>query len=152
MENGRQFKVNLYRRSVGEKVPVEVQRGTQTRTISVSVVERDDDPTRFASMVRPDKNLIPQLGVLCLDMDRRIQAMLPPMRKEGGVVVAARSADAPYSDDALLPGDVIHALNGKTVKNLKGLKSELSKLGAAEPVTFQVERSGRLRFVAFQLD
>lgn len=152
MENGRQFKVNLYRRSVGDKVPVEIQRGTQTRTIKVSVVERDDDPARFASMVRPDKNLIPKLGVLCLDMDRRIQAMLPPMRKEGGVVVAARAADAPYSDDGLMPGDVIHALNGKTVKNLQGLKSELSKLGAAEPVTFQVERDGRLRFVAFLLD
>jgi len=152
MENGRQFKVNLYRRTVGDKVPVQIQRGTETRTITVAIVELGDDPARFSSMVRPDTNLIPELGVLCLDMNRQIQAMLPPLRIEGGVVVAARAADAPHSDDGLIPGDVIHSMNGLPVRDLRALKSGLGRLGPADPVTFQVEREGRLRFVAFQLD
>ena len=42
MENGRQFQVNLYRRTVGERVTLRVQRGSEITDFEVRVVERPD--------------------------------------------------------------------------------------------------------------
>ena len=43
MENGRQFRINVYTRGVGEQVAVELQRGSRTLTVRVPVVERASD-------------------------------------------------------------------------------------------------------------
>src|SRR5579863_2883993 len=58
MENARQLEVNLYGRLIGEKVPLEILRGDQKLTFEVEVIERDDDPMRFADLVNPEKNII----------------------------------------------------------------------------------------------
>ena len=38
---------------------------------------------------RPEENLIPKLGLLALNVDRRIKSLLPNLRVDTGVVVAA---------------------------------------------------------------
>jgi len=62
MENGRQFDVNLYSRSVGDHVILEIQRGEIDKIIKVEIRERPNDPGRFSDMVSPERNLIPKLG------------------------------------------------------------------------------------------
>lgn len=152
MENGRQLEVNLYGRPVGEKVTLEIMRGSERKTIEVPVIERADDPARFINLANPEKNLVPSLGVLCLDLTRPVLQMMPPLRIDGGVVVAARAADAPYANDGLLPGDVIHQVNGNRIRDLKALQAEIDKLRSGSAAVFQVERGGRLKFVAFEID
>ncbi len=152
MENGRQFDVNLYRRPIGEEVNLDIIRKTGPLTLRVTVVERSDDPSRFSDLVKPDKNLIPKLGILAVDIDRTILQMLPPLRQEDGVVVAARAADAPFDTDGLQPGDVIHAMNQSPIRDLKTLQDLVRRLRAGDPVVFHVERSGRLQFIAFEVD
>ncbi|MFQ5510845.1 MAG: trypsin-like peptidase domain-containing protein [Candidatus Krumholzibacteriia bacterium] len=152
MENGRQFDVNLYRHAIGDEVTLDVIRESGPATLRATVVERQDDPTRFSDYVRPDKNLIPKLGILAVDLDRTILQMLPPLRQEDGVVVAARAADAPFDASGLQAGDVIHAMNRDPVHDLKSLRERVRKLRAGDPVVFQVERSGRMKYIAFEVD
>ncbi|MBI3696976.1 MAG: trypsin-like peptidase domain-containing protein [Acidobacteria bacterium] len=152
MENARQLEVNLYRRPIGEKVALEVLRGSEKLTLEVPVIEREDDPQRFADMVNPEDNLVPKLGILGIEIDRKIAEMLPDLRKEYGVVVAARAARSPYSGNGPQPGDVIYAINGVTTKSIAGLRSALANLKAGEPVVLQIERSGRLMFLALELE
>ena len=122
MENARQLQVNLYSRAVGETVRLAVLRGAAERTFFVAVIERADDPQRFRSMIHPDRNLVPALGILGLDLDRNVRAMLPPLRRRTGVVVAATTADAVLArDGALSPGDVIYAVNEHEIPNLAEL-------------------------------
>ncbi len=152
MENGRQFDVNLYRRAVGDTVMVEVVRGGQMLKYPVAVAERDDDPTRFADMVSADRNIVPRLGVLALDIDERIASMIGELRFPHGVLVAKRSADSPSSEQALEPGDVIVAVNGAPVKALADLRSIVGRMPARTPVVFQVQRFGQLMFIALELE
>ncbi|MFQ5864481.1 MAG: trypsin-like peptidase domain-containing protein [bacterium] len=152
MENGRQFDVNLYRRSIGDLVTLELLRGTQKLTVQVSVIEREDDPERFAELVSPERNLIPKLGILGIELDSKIAKMLPPLRKATGVVVATRSADAPYWQNGLLPGDVIYSINGDPIAGLVELRSAIANLKVFDPVVVQVERRGQLMFIAFELE
>jgi serine protease Do len=152
MENGRQFEVNLYRRAVGDTVTVEVLRGGQTLKFPVAIAERDDDPARFAEMVTPERNIVPRLGVLALDIDERVASMLGELRVPRGVLVAKISADAPKSEQTLEIGDVIVSFNGVPVVALADLRSAVGRLPARAPVVIQVQRLGQLMFVAFEVE
>ena len=151
MENGRQFEVNLYRRAVGDTVVVEVMRGERPLKFHVAVAEREDDPTRFADLVSPDRNVVPRLGVLALDIDERIAQMIGELRVPHGVLVAAKSGDSPSGEQALEPGDVIISVNGTPAKALADLRSIVGRLPANASVVFQVQRFGQLMFVALEL-
>jgi len=152
MENGRQFDVNLYRRAIGDMVTLEVLRGSERSTVRVSVIERPGDPDRFAAMVSPERNLIPKLGILAIELNREIAQMLPHLRKETGVVVAARAAAAPYWESGFLPGDVIYSINRVAIKSLAELRAAVSELKVYEPVVVQIEREGKLMYLAFELE
>jgi len=153
MENARQFEVNLYPRGVGETVRVEVLRGDQRTVYTVSPVERPGDPDRFQQMVRPAEHLVSRLGILGLNLTADVAPMLPGLRTRQGVVVAASTQQAPrFRDDQLLPGDVIRALNGRSIGNLTGLRAALDELGAGHAVVLQVDRGGELRYVSFVLE
>jgi serine protease Do len=153
MENGRQFQVNFYTRGVGETVRLEVLRGERRLTLRVPVVERSDDPMRFAGLVRPEDHLILRLGVLALNIDERIAAMLPDLQEPGGVVVAAVAADAPVSrQGSLQAGDVILAVNTRRVNTLAELRAVLGELKPGAAGVLQIERSGRRMFLAYTLE
>ena len=152
MENGRQFDVNLYGHPVGEAVPIEVLRGDERLTFQVPVIERPDDVNRFSLMVTPDENLVRRLGILAVDLDSRTAAMLPRLRSESGVVVAARSPDATTGAVALAPGDVIHAINGEPVTDLAQLRSMINRFTPGAPVVLQLERRGQFMYLAFEME
>jgi len=152
MENGRQFEVNLYRRAVGDVVNVEVLRDGKTLKYPVAVAEREDDAARFADMVSPERNIVPRLGVLALDIDERVASMIGELRVPRGVLVAAIASDAPAAEHALEAGDVIVALNGSPVTTLADLRSSVARLATRAPLVLQVQRNGQLMFVAFELE
>ncbi len=150
MENGRQLTVNLYQKPVGERVLVHVLRGTDTLEVSVEVVNRADDPGRFTDFVSADENLIPELGILALDLDDRIATMFPNLRIPSGVVVAGRALDAPFWNEGFIPGDIIHQINGIELTGLGQLRDIVGRLRPLEPVVAQVERNGHLFYLPFE--
>ena len=153
MENGWQFQVNLYPRAVGDVVELEVLRGSVRLTFSAAPVERPGGPDRFRTMVRPDEHLVSQLGILDLSLDADVASMLPPLRRQRGVVVAASAGGALLGRAGdLLAGDVIYAINQQAVANLSALRAALSTLSRGEAVVLQVERRGQLMFLAFRLE
>ena len=153
MENGRQFDVNLYRRSGGETVSLEVLRGGDTLQVEVQVAERQEFEDRFSALVTPEDNLIHKLGILGLDLTPEIARYLPRLRLTSGVVVASGAANLSWrAGDRFQPGDVIHAVNRYTVRNLEELRRVLADLEAYDPVVVQIERRGQFRFLAFELE
>ncbi len=153
MENARQFLVNLYSQRIGAFVELEVLRGTSQVTFSVAPIERRGDPGRFEGMVTAEEHLVPRLGILALNLTPQVSAMLPALRQPRGVVVAVSSANAvPVRGEPLLPGDVIHAVNGNPVGSLVGLRTALDQVGAGEPAVIQVERAGQFLYVTLVLE
>ena len=152
MENARQFDVNLYRHAVGDSVSLDVLRGTERTKVSVAVSERADDPDRFLEMVTPDRNLVPRLGILGIDVDNRIAAMLTNPRRTGGVLVAAQAADSLSTASGLMPGDVILGVNKQPILGLAGLRTALDTLAPRTPCVVQVQRGPRLMFIAFEIE
>jgi serine protease Do len=152
VEDARRFGVNLFRHPVGATVSLEILRGTEKIAIQVVTVERTEDPGSYLDLVRPDRNLVPELDVLGVDVDDTIAQMLHPLRRDNGVLVAAMSAGAAPPANRFQPGDVIHAINWTPVGSLAELRKAVAGLKDGDPVVVQIERQGMLRFVAFEID
>jgi serine protease Do len=152
MENARQLEVGLYRFPVGDKVSLEVLRGADRLTMDVAVTAEDDDPQRFADLVDPEKNLIPELGILGVEIDKRLAPLLGDLRKQYGIVVAARASGTEGLEMDLRPGDVIYSINNEPTATIAALRQMLTHLKSGDPVVMQVEREGRLLYVAFETE
>jgi serine protease Do len=151
MENGRQMDVNLYRRGVGDVVRLDVARAGQRRTIQVPIVEREEDPARFAHMASRDANHVRGLGILGITLTAELARMVPWVREPRGVVVAALTGDAaPSEEGALQPGDVIHSINGQTVTGLEGLRDAVAALPPGGAIALGVNRAGLMMFVGME--
>ena len=151
MENARQFKVNLYRRTVGESISIVALRGDERKNFKVVIIERSGDPERFAGLVSPEQNLVAKLGILGIEMDESIAQLLPVVRKPSGVLVAARALEGLYSGSALSPGDIIHRVNATEITTLQQLRDVTDQLVVGESIVLQIERGGRLQFQVFSL-
>jgi len=151
LQNARQFELELYRRPVGDKVRLEVLRGTENTSATVTVEEREGDPQRFADMVTPEKNTVAKLGILGVAIDKNTAELLPDLRKKYGVIVAARGQTAPYSGASLQPGDVIYAVNNTPVVSIDALRTVTDALKSGDAAVLQVERDGKLMFMVLEL-
>jgi serine protease Do len=151
MEDAPQLETAVNRLKLSEVVTVAILRDGNKMQFTVAVIEREDDPQRFADMVNPEDNLVLKLGILGIEINDKLSAMLPELRHQYGIVVAARTANAPYSGGALEVGDVIYEINHGLTLTIKTLRETLDKLKSGEPVVLQIERGGKLMYITLEL-
>jgi serine protease Do len=135
----------------GEKVKVVVLRKSGQETFSVGIVEQNHDLDAVMSLADPNKNLVPALGILGIEVDQKIAAAIPGLRSPSGIIVAGRTAGA-AAEIPLVIGDIIRSLNGQPTTSLEGLRAALKAIAAGSPATLQIQRDGKLLYVAFTLD
>ena len=150
--NVPQFDAAFQFRTEPAPLQLEVIRATETVSLQIPVVEQHDDMDRLADSLDPAKDLIPKLGILGVQIDRDIAAMVPSLRMASGVIVAARTANGAAVDSGLEAGDVIHALNGTTIISLDTLSASIQQLKPGDPVVLQIERNGGLHYLAFEME
>jgi serine protease Do len=150
MENARQFEVDLYPREAGTKVALQVLRAGAPTTTVVTVTERKDDPSRFRARVDAERNVVPELGILGLDLDDEVAALLPGLRARAGVVVAAGGAEAVPGYEQLQAGDVVYSLNDEPAPSLAALRAALAPASHGDPLVLHVERAGELRYIVVE--
>jgi len=143
---------HLYTRNAGDRLKLAVRRGGERVLFDVPVVERPGDLERLSDLGDPETNRINQLGVVGIPIDDSIAPMVPNLRIPSGVIVAGRSQGSRAADVSLSAGDIIHALNGTSISNIQELRTALDAIEPHGAAVLQVERAGKLSFVALQLD
>jgi serine protease Do len=138
-------------RDSSDKVQLVVLRGADQKTLSIAPVEEKSDFDSLSGSVDPEKSLVPELGILGVEIDRRIIAAATGLRDPYGIIVVARAAGA-AGEVPLLPRDVIRSVNGKLMPSLSTLQDTMHGLAVGSPVTLQIQREGRLMYVSFTLD
>jgi|SRR5579859_339723 len=142
---------HFWGRQEGEKVHLVVQRQEYQLAFDVPVEEQKHDMDQVTALADPSKNLVRRLGIIGLEIDNRIAAMLPQLRDPYGIVVAARTADS-GAGVPLVTGDVIRTLNGEPMTTLERLRETLAKLGPDSSAALQIQRDDQLMFVPFTME
>jgi serine protease Do len=150
ISNARDFSLESYHYSIGDTAELSVLRAGKLISFNVTIAEPEDDPERLADMVDPQKNAIPQLGFLGMELNESVRKILGDLRLNDGILVAARSGTSEYLGDELEPGDIIHSLNGQSLKTLDDLRMALAKQKTGASLVLQVERDGRFRFFVLE--
>ena len=151
IQNIRQFALSMYSLAVGESAKLDIQRGRQTISYQVPIVEKRDLQERLAELVAKDQTKVTQLGILALNVDDNLRSVLPPLRRRLGVIVAGRESEGAYLGERLLPGDVIYSVNGMPLDGVDSLRSALEDLKRANSIALQVERLGTWHYLLLEL-
>ena len=106
---------------------------------------------QLAGLVNPN-NRIGGLGVFAVDFTPELPSVSPNVRFASGVVVVALSPGAATQSRGIHAADIIHALNNVSVKSVEQLRSALYRLKPGDPVVLQIERQGKLHYVAFDME
>ena len=142
----------LFLHHVGEPVILGVLRGDSRVELIVNAPEAKQPTDLLADLANPDKGLVPRLGILGVEVSDKLRGILPPLRIGYGVVVAARTVEGGASGIALQPGDVIHSMNRTPVESVEGLRQAVLAVKSGTPVVLQIERQGRLNYLAFEME
>jgi len=142
---------HLMSRESGDQVHLDVLRGTLRLGFDVALMEPPKDMDQITALADPEKSLVPTLGILVVEIDKRIAAMLPELRDPFGIIVAARAAGA-TAEVPLTTGDVIRTLNGEPITTLDRLRNALKNLPPGAAVVLQIQRDQKLMYLAFTLD
>jgi serine protease Do len=136
--------------NAGSKVHLEVLRNNERLAFDIPVAEPPHEMDQIASLADPEKNLVRPLGIIGVEIDKKIAAMASDLRDPFGIIVVARSSEG--ADIPLAAGDVIRSMNGQPMTTLERLRAALAALKSGAPVVLQIQRDQRLLFLAFTLD
>jgi serine protease Do len=142
---------HILSRAAGQKVHFELLRGSAQIGVDITLTERPHEMDQVSALADPQKNLVPQLGILGVEIDKKIASMIENLRDPYGIIVAARAAGS-AGEIPLTTGDVIRTLNGEPMTTLDRLRTALKALPSGAPIVLQIQREGKLQFVTFPLE
>jgi S1-C subfamily serine protease len=117
-----------------------------------AALEMKDQMDALPDLANPRDNLISRLGILALTLDDKLRSIVGPLRSPSGVVVVARVATFLSASTGLQTGDVIHSVNQAPIDSIASLRTALNQVKPHDPVVLQIERSGGLQWLAFEME
>ena len=145
-----QLYLRLYALRSGQTVRIDLARGEARKTVTATAVEIPHVCDR-QTLIDVRNALIEPLGIF---------ASAPPPADDGpssvdgrsdeGVIVTARVETGRPGAPPLQRGDLIRAINGAPVSTPSALRDAVERVPARGAVVLQVERDGRLEYLAFE--
>ena len=127
-----------------------VKVATVAREIIEYLGEREE-PMAFTGKASGGKPQMPQMGKKSSGK-RAATGSMPDFAYSGvGVKIAGVSDDSPAAKAGVLKGDIVTAINGKPVKDLKEYSNYLKEHQPGDTVTFTIERDGKKEDVKITL-
>lgn len=152
VQSARQFNEAIYRREAGGKVRMNVQRGQEIISLTAKVDSYSTPVSPLAIAGTLENNLVSRLGIFCVEIDKKVAEAMPDLRTQYGLVVVARSSESQSAFLDFKPGDVIHELNGLPISSLDIFRERINRFHRGDAVALQIERHGRLRYTAFEIE
>ena len=135
---------------VGTKVPVEILRKGESKTLFVLTAELpDENDLQIAAIAEPNSATASNLGLSVSDLTAEQRESLD-VPKNGVLVKDANGGAA--SEAGFQPGDVILMLNGEHVKDSQHFSELATTLQSGKTVRILVQRSGNPIFLPLTVD
>jgi serine protease Do len=146
------FIAALYLHPKDQAMKIDLLRDAKEISVLVPVTVHQESIDDFSDVPDLQRTFLPQLNIFVTDIDQTIKPLLHGDHDDSGVVVVAESGDQNALDTGVRAGDVLRALNRTPLQSVSQLQATIRELKAGDPVVLQVERGGKLQYIAFQLD
>ena len=151
VREARQVQVEVLERRIGDKITLDILRGSETMHKTVAILERPSSPVVLADLVNDQSNLVRKLGILAMTLDENVTPSLPETRRLYGVVVAAIPSEFAEMNPGLKSGDIIYAINTTKVRSLEELRTALMGLKPGDPIALLTEHDRTIGYISFKL-
>ncbi len=115
----------------------------------MKVTRRPRDTESILDSEHLSDDIVSRLGIIAVPLSPDISKLIPPTRMPEGLLIIALTEGGKGATLDLQAGDIIYALNGKLTASLTALRSLLDQLPRNAAIALQVEREGKLQYVAF---
>ena len=96
--------------------------------------------------------MIRKLNIFVADLDEKVKPLVNSTRGDTGVVVVAQGGGSNAVDTGLETGDIIRTIDRTPLQSIAQFRVIDRILKSGDPVVLQVERSGRLQYLAFEIE
>jgi serine protease Do len=148
----RQVMAMVFACQAGDELLLDLLRGKERLEKKVAILDRKEAPKGLSDLAARNGELIRTLGILALNLDARVNSVLPGLRRFSGVAVGAIPAEYSAANPGLQAGDVIYEINGKRIESVLQLNAALSARTTGDAVALLVERDGTLSYVPFEYE
>ena len=143
---------SLYLHAIDQVLKLDILRGDQKKILYIPAIEHRDQMDQLFDAANTEKDIVPRLGILALDLTPDLRSRIGSLRIYSGVIVLGRAADLILPDTGLQTGDVIHALNTTAIPDMATLRTAVLALKPGDPVVIQVERADGLTYLSFEME
>jgi serine protease Do len=140
----------LLHKRAGEHVVLEIARKASKIVLSLTLIGGTQDSEASLAALDIEENSLDKLGVVGAAWKH---GGAEPHSREStsGVLVTAKLSGTEMQPE-LAVGDVIWSVNGVTITSVAPLRAMLETFKPGDAVALQVQRKGKLMYVAFEMD
>jgi S1-C subfamily serine protease len=103
-------------------------------------------------MVDLENHLIPNLGILGLELNNELLSLLPPVRTKNGVLVGALVGKVNSWEGDLRTGDIINSVNNVPMYDFESLKKYTDEMDSGHICVVLIERAGQYKYVTLEIN
>src|SRR3984957_9447202 len=141
----------LYLHPPDQVMKIDVLRGMNRRSFNVPVELYHENINDLEDIPNLQKRLVRRLSVFVTDLDGKVKPLLDT-RSDSGVVVVAQTNGPNSPDTGLEAGDIIRAIDRTTLQTTSQFETLVRNLRSGDSVVLQVERKGKLQYLAFEME
>jgi S1-C subfamily serine protease len=121
-------------------------------SFNVPVTVHHERLDELAEIPDLQKNFIRKLSIFVTGLDGSVKPLLQGTRSGSGILVVGQAAWPNAVDTGLEAGDIICAIDRTPLQSISQFQEMVHNLKPGDPVVFQVERKGKLQYLAFEME
>ena len=146
------FITALYVHSPDQVLTIDVLRNDTPMSFNVPVKVYHESIDDLADIPGLQKTLIRRLNIFVADLDGELKPLLRGTRSDSGVFVVAQISGSNGVDTGLETGDIIRSVDRTTFETTSQFEALVRNFRPGDPVVLQVERKGKLQYLAFEME
>ena len=146
------FMAALYLHHADQVLKMDVIRAGSRMSFNIPVQVHHEQLDDVSELPGLQKSLLRELNVFVADLDGTLKSVLASARTESGIVVLAQVGGSKTVDTGLKSGDIIREIDHTPLQTVSQLQATVRTLKPGDAVVLQIERGGKLQYLAFEMD
>lgn len=147
-----EYMTALYLHPADQVLKIDVLRGSSRMSFNIPVKVHHDKSEELDDLPDLQKSLVRRLNIFVTNLNGSVRPLVHNTRSDSGIVVVAQAAGTNTVHTGLQAGDIIREINRTPLQSSSQLQALIRNLNSGDPVVVQIEREGKLQYLAFEID